>query len=109
VPSDWPKNSPNQVKRHKSKPEIIPDTSVQTPNPPYQKKPWYNPSGWFDRTEYATFAGEPVRQDLTDPPAGYRVPSSDQPYGISPDKSKSKQPTGQDLHMGQVGGTQPGK
>ena len=49
VPSDWPKNSPNQVKRSKGKAAIIPDTAVQTPNPPYQKKPWYNPSGWFDK------------------------------------------------------------
>jgi hypothetical protein len=109
VPADWPKNSPNPVKRHSDKPQIIPDTAVQTPNPPYQKKPWYNPAGWFDKTEYATFTGEPVRQSLIDPPTGYRVPSADQPYGISSDKKKSKQPTGQDLHYGQVGGTQPGK
>ena len=51
-----------------------------------RKKPWYNPAGWFSKEEYGTFAGEPVRQDLTEPPAGYRVPSPEQPYGISPEK-----------------------
>jgi hypothetical protein len=108
VPADWPKNSPNQVKRSKGKPAIIPDTAVQTPNPPYQKKPWYNPSGWFDKTEYANFAGEPVRQDLTDPPVGYRVPSPEQPYGISTEK-KAFKPSAQDFGYGQIGGSQPGK
>jgi hypothetical protein len=109
VPADWPKNSPTrQVKRSKGKPAIIPDTSVQTPNPPYQKKPWYNPTGWFDKTEYANFAGEPVRQDLTDPPAGYRVPSPEQPYGINPDK-KAYKPSAKDYGYGQIGGSQAGK
>lgn len=108
VPADWPKNSPTQVKQSKGKPAIIPNSAVQTPNPPYQKKPWYNPTGWFDKTEYANFAGEPVRQNLTDPPAGYRVPSPDQPYGISPDK-KGTQPTAQDLHRSPIGGSQPGQ
>ncbi len=108
VPTDWPKNSPNQVKRSKGKPAIIPDTAVQTPNPPYQKKPWYNPSGWFDKTEYANVGGEPVRQDLTDPPVGYRVPSPEQPYGISTDK-KAFKPSATDFGYGQIGGSQPGK
>jgi hypothetical protein len=107
VPSDWPKNAPNQVKRRKGKAAIIPDTAVQTPNPPYEKKAWYNPAGWFDKTEYANFAGEPVRQDLTDPPAGYRVPSSDQPYGISPDKKTGA--TAKDFSYSQIGGSQPPK
>ncbi len=108
LPADWPKDPANQAKRAKPKQAIIPETAVQTPNPPYQKKPWYNPAGWFDKTEYATFAGEPVRQDLTDPPAGYRVPSPEQPYGISPDKKPFK-PTAKDFGYGQIGGSQPDK
>jgi hypothetical protein len=104
--ADWPAGAAKTVKHAKAKAEVIPDTAVQTPNPPYQKKPWYNPAGWFSKEEYATFAGEPVRQGLTDPPAGYRVPSPEQPYGISPDK-KSAKPTAQDMMMAPV--TQPGK
>jgi hypothetical protein len=100
---DWPKNSPRLVKQAKTKgkADLIPDTAVQTPNPPLEKKPWYNPAGWFNTEEYATFAGEPVRQDLTDPPAGYRVPSPEQPYGISPDKKKT-QPTAKDFSMSSI-------
>jgi hypothetical protein len=33
--------------------------------------------------ETATFVREPPRSRLTDPPAGYRTPSSTQPYGIN--------------------------
>jgi hypothetical protein len=90
----WPKNSPKpKHAKVKSKAEVIPETAVQTPNPPFQKKPWYNPAGWFDKEEYAPFTGEPVRQRLTEPPEGYRVPSPEQPYGISPDKKNKTQAT----------------
>lgn len=33
--------------------------------------------------EVARFTGEPVRNELTDPPPGYQTPSPDQPYGLS--------------------------
>jgi hypothetical protein len=33
--------------------------------------------------ETATFAHEPPRNYLTDPPSGYRTPSANQPYGIN--------------------------
>lgn len=37
----------------------------------------------FQKTEeYVTFRNEPARANLTDPPAGYRTPSPNQPYGI---------------------------
>jgi hypothetical protein len=88
--ANWPTGTPKTVKHTKSKIEVIPDTAVQTPNPPYEKKPWYNPAGWFSKEEYGTFAGEPVRQSLTEPPTGYRVPSPEQPYGISPEKKPAK-------------------
>ena len=42
--------------------------------------------GLVFKEEYANFNGEPVRHDLSEPPAGYRVPSAGQPYGISADK-----------------------
>jgi hypothetical protein len=90
VPPDWPKDPARPVKRAKVTPGVVPGTAVQTPNPPYEKKPWYNPAGWFDKEEYATFKGEPERQDLTDPPSGYRVPSPAEPYGISPDKKSGR-------------------
>jgi hypothetical protein len=38
--------------------------------------------------EYGTFAGEPQRGSLTEPPAGYRTPSPNQPYGIGKEKWK---------------------
>jgi hypothetical protein len=63
--------------------------------------------GWFNKEEYAAFAGEPVRENLTDPPAGYRVPSPAQPYGISPDKKPYK-PTATDMNVSPVAAGQPG-
>lgn len=100
--SDWPTD---QAKRHKNgnpKQAVVPETAVQTPNPPVAKKPWYNPLGWFSKEEYANFAGEPVRRDLTDPPAGYRVPSPEQPYGIGPDKKPGKAASASDFNLGSV-------
>jgi hypothetical protein len=108
--ADWPKD-PNKPhpKSEKLHAEIVPGTAVQTPNPHVEKKPWYNPSGWFDKEEYASFKGEPMRQSLTDPPAGYRVPSPDQPYGIMPEKDKGKNKvSAQDMGYGSVT-PQPGK
>jgi hypothetical protein len=92
--ADWPVDAKKTHKRRASKPPVVPDTAVQTPNPPFVKKPWYNPLGWFDKEEYASFPGEPMRQNLTDPPAGYRIPSAQQPYGISPEKKPAKKVAG---------------
>jgi hypothetical protein len=112
VPSaDWPRATAKPVKHARVKNEVVPSTAMQNPNPQVQKKPWYNPAGWFSKEEYASFNGEPVRQDLTDPPAGYRIPSPDQPYGISPE-NKTHKPTAQDQMMAPVGGqssSQPGR
>jgi hypothetical protein len=44
---------------------------------------WLAPS-----QEYATFSGEPRRGSLTEPPAGYRTPSPNQPYGVGKEKWK---------------------
>lgn len=96
----WPQGPARTVKHARAK-EVVPSTAVETPNPPYQKKPWYNPAGWFSKEEYASFNGEPVRGDLTEPPPGYRVPSPNQPYGISPEKKGGK-PTAQDLMVSPV-------
>lgn len=46
-----------------------------------------------NKTEYATFTGEPARGSLTEPPPGYLTPSPDQPYGIGPEQKKYKVPT----------------
>jgi hypothetical protein len=92
--ADWPVDARKPHKRTVNKPGVVPDTAVQTANPQWHKKPWYNPMGWFSREEYASFPGEPVRQNLTDPPAGYRIPSPEQPYGISPEKKSGKKVAG---------------
>ena len=101
--ADWPKNSPKTIKHVRARGEVVPDTAVQNPNPPFQKKPWYNPAGWFSKEEYASFGGEPVRRDLTEPPPGYRVPSAEQPYGVSPDK-KGGTPLATPSGLAPVGG-----
>lgn len=95
-PTDWPKDPTKSANRAKPKAGLVPGTAVETPNPPHEKKPWYNPTGWFDKEEYAKFAGEPVRQDLTEPPAGYRSPSPEQPYGLSAE-TKAYKPTATDF------------
>jgi hypothetical protein len=104
--ADWPRSSPKSIKHTSTRNDVVPDTAMQNPNPPVQKKPWYNPAGWFSKEEYASFNGEPVRQDLTEPPAGYRVPSPSQPYGVGPDKKGATLST--PLNMAPVG-SQPGK
>jgi hypothetical protein len=70
-------------------------TSVAAPGTPEQttpanpvKKSLFSLDIFNKKEEYATFTGEPSRASLTDPPAGYRTPSPDQPYGIAPDHSK---------------------
>jgi len=46
-----------------------------------------------NKTEYATFTGEPTRTSLTEPPPGYLTPSPDQPYGVGPERKQYKIPT----------------
>jgi hypothetical protein len=41
---------------------------------------------WAPKEEYVPFTGEPVRSNLTEPPAGYRTPSPTQPYGVGREK-----------------------
>jgi len=67
--------------------------TVSAPGVPEQSEPankpkrnlfdfsWMNPN----KTETATFTGEPARTSLTDPPPGYLTPSPDQPYGLVPE------------------------
>jgi hypothetical protein len=89
--ADWPRD--NHQKHSKAKPALPPDNAppvMDNPNPPFEKKVWYNPATWFNREEYGSFTGEPPRADLTDPPMGYRTPSPTQPYGIGPEKKPAK-------------------
>ncbi len=55
-----------------------------------------------NKTEYATFTGEPARTSLTDPPAGYLTPSPDEPYGVGPEQKKYKVPTVADRAAGET-------
>jgi hypothetical protein len=50
-------------------------------------------SGLFggSKTETATFKGEPTRESLTQPPAGYQTPSSNYAYGTGPRESLNKE------------------
>ena len=48
---------------------------------------------WLKQEDYGTFTGEPPRVSLTDPPPGYQTPSTNQPYGIVPEKKIYKPPT----------------
>ena len=41
---------------------------------------------WGNSEEYRTFTGEPRRESLIEPPAGYRTPSPSQPYGVGKEK-----------------------
>jgi hypothetical protein len=53
-------------------------------------------SGWTltnlfgSQPETATFTKEPARDSLTEPPAGYRTPAPNQPYGVSKDKNSTQ-------------------
>ncbi|MBO0756448.1 MAG: hypothetical protein J2P54_11340, partial [Bradyrhizobiaceae bacterium] len=40
--------------------------------------------------ESATFTKEPPRETLTEPPAGYRTPAPNEPYGVNKDKNTAK-------------------
>ena len=101
VAPDWPKDpGVKPHKRAKAAPTVDPAAQAdRVPNPPTPKKSWYNPVSWFDREEYATFTGEPGRDRLTDPPAGYRTPSPAQPYGYSDKTGAKKQPSAADMML----------
>jgi hypothetical protein len=43
-------------------------------------------------TEVGTFAGEPPRTNLTEPPPGYQTPAAGQPYGVTPEKNQPAKP-----------------
>jgi hypothetical protein len=57
-------------------------------------------SSFSSEGETGTFTGEPVRGNLTAPPAGYQTPSPDQPYGVGPKTQKSKAMTVEDRAAG---------
>jgi hypothetical protein len=42
------------------------------------------------KPEVATFSSEPKRNELTQPPPGYRTPSPSHPYGLTPRKEQAK-------------------
>jgi hypothetical protein len=42
------------------------------------------------KPEVATFTNEPTRNELTQPPAGYRTPSASHPYGLTPRQERGK-------------------
>jgi hypothetical protein len=58
-------------------------------------------SSFSDKGETGTFTGEPVRENLTAPPAGYQTPSPSQPYGLAPKGQKAKAMSVEDRAVGQ--------
>ena len=54
-----------------------------------------------DKGETAEFTGEPPRENLTAPPAGYQTPSPNHPYGITP-KNEKKALTVEDRASGET-------
>ena len=48
-------------------------------------------SSFSDKGETGTFTGEPTRESLTAPPAGYQTPSPAQPYGLLRSKRRARQ------------------
>lgn len=42
------------------------------------------------KPEVATFTNEPARNELTQPPPGYRTPSAAHPYGLTPRQERAK-------------------
>ena len=57
-------------------------------------------SSFSDKEETGTFTGEPARENLTAPPAGYQTPSPAQPYGLGPKTVKAKAATVEDRASG---------
>jgi hypothetical protein len=57
-------------------------------------------SSFSDKGETGTFTGEPTRESLTAPPAGYQTPSPAQPYGLAPKQAKGKAATVEDRAAG---------
>ncbi|HZD62089.1 MAG TPA: hypothetical protein VE200_04765 [Xanthobacteraceae bacterium] len=57
-------------------------------------------STFSDKGETGTFTGEPTRESLTAPPAGYQTPSPAQPYGLAPKHAKGKAATVEDRAVG---------
>ncbi len=101
--ADWPQNSvvkPHKHVRAKATATPVPNAaaSIGDPNasataasqgPQPEQRSSFS-LNWFNKEEYAKFGSEPPREDLTDPPAGYRTPSPEQPYGVGPDKKQAK-------------------
>ena len=58
--------------------------SRENPMSPYELGSRSIFSSWFGsgKEEYSTFTREPARDRLVEPPAGYRTPSANQPYGL---------------------------
>ena len=57
-------------------------------------------SSFSDKEETGTFTGEPVRENLTAPPAGYQTPSPAQPYGLGPKTCKGQGSDGRRPRLG---------
>ena len=66
------------------------DTLMRDPRDHGATKSIFSVGIFGKKNESATFTGEPSRETLTDPPAGYLTPSPDQPYGVGQSPAQYK-------------------
>lgn len=90
MPSQYGTNAPPRRPSGGSATGPFPDTDeTSRPSSPAAlgSKSWFS-SLFASKEEYTTFTGEPPRGELIEPPAGYRTPSPNQPYGVGKEKWK---------------------
>lgn len=88
--------SPSEINRGKTKKGASTGASSNTAGAELAAgKERYTPSelgfkGWFQKEKPVVFTEEPARQRLTEPPAGYRTPSANAPYGVVQSKQTNR-------------------
>jgi hypothetical protein len=100
--ANWPQD-PDEKKRKAAIAARKKALSSQTPTAVDQRRPGDPPartelsftdkvSNFFggNKPEAAPFTGEPPREDLTQPPSGYQIPSPDYAYGVGVNKPLKK-------------------
>jgi hypothetical protein len=87
LPSQY--ENPNRVKRDNASGSSTDETSRPSSQAELGAKSIFS-KVWGPKEEYTTFVAEPPRSSLIEPPAGYRTPSPNQPFGVGKEKSDYK-------------------
>jgi hypothetical protein len=89
LPSEYSRSAPPSSRRTGGDGPTKSAEDVSRPMSPMELGSKNIFSSFFSpKEEYTTFSNEPPRDSLTDPPAGYRTPSPNQPYGVGKEKWK---------------------